>query len=76
MGDNCENYFYENEFNIDVAGECDDILVQKYCDDLELAKKCIVRTFIPNNELGYNFRLEIVSTPEDDFIIGWTLITD
>lgn len=76
LGDDCENYFYQNEFDIDVAGECDDALVKKYSDDAELAKKCIVRTFIPNNELGDNFRLEMVTTPEDDAIIGWSLITD
>lgn len=77
LGDEYENYFYENDFSIiDVAGECDNFLVKKYCDDIELAKKCIVRTFIPNNELGDNFRFEIVTTPEDDAIIGWSLIAD
>lgn len=77
LGDDYENYFYKNEFSIiDVAGECDDILVRKYCDNFELAKKCIVRTFTANNEIGDNFRLEMVTTPEDNAIIGWSLITD
>ena len=63
-------------FPIDMGGSCDDVLVKKFADNPEQAKNCILRIFLPDNNLADNYRLEIVTTPEDDMIVGWTLIVD
>lgn len=63
-------------FPIDIGGEYDSFLVEKFSENPALAKNCILRVFVPDNVLGDNYRLEIVTTPEDDAIIGWTVIVD
>lgn len=60
----------------DFAGGCDSALVKKYADDPKLAETCIYRMFIPKGQLGDNFRLEVVSTPDDSEIIGWVVVVD
>lgn len=80
-----ENYHYYlnnhdgdsvSNFPIDAGGECDNILVKKFSENIEQAKNCILRVFVPDNALEDDYRLEIITTPEDDVIIGWSLITD
>lgn len=68
--------FYNGEFQIDMIGECNDLLAKKYSANPELLKKCIFRTFVPNNELANNYCLIVVTTPEDDEVIGWTVTVD
>jgi hypothetical protein len=67
--------FYNGEFLIDMIGECNDFLLKKYVTNQQL-EKCIFREFVPDNELGNNYRLNVVTTPEDDEVIGWTVIVD
>ncbi len=63
-------------FPIDMLGEEDEALVQKYFSDRKAGEKCIFRCFSPDNKLANNYRLEVVTTPEDDAVIGWTVIVD
>lgn len=37
---------------------------------------CLIRRFIPNNDFGDNFRLEVYTTPDDMEIIGWDVVVD
>ena len=60
----------------DFAGWHDPALVTKYFNDREAAAKCIFRCFSPDNQLADNYRLEVVTTPEDDAVVGWLVIVD
>jgi hypothetical protein len=64
------------EFMDDFAQGYDQDLVEKYGSRPDLAEKCWLRTFTPKGYLGNNFRLEVVTTPEDDEVIGWVVIVD
>jgi hypothetical protein len=68
--------FFGNRFAVGMAGECNDLLVEKYCTDIKQLSICILREFIPNNEFALTFRLHVVTTPEDDEIIGWSLFAE
>lgn len=68
--------FNDGQFQIDMIGECNDLLVKKYSAEPNQLKKCILRVFVPDNELADNHCLHIVTTPEDDEVIGWTVIVD
>lgn len=63
-------------FDVDCLGEANDALVKKYFDDPKAAERCIERVFEPHDEFADNFRLEVTTTPEDDAVIGWTVIVD
>ena len=63
-------------FFYDMLGGCDKELVKKYFNDPKLAEKCVFRMFVPGNQLADNYRLEVITTPEDDAVIGWTVIVD
>lgn len=63
-------------FDVDMLGDFDEGLVAKYANDPKQAAKCIFRCFIPGNQLADNYRLEVLTTPEDDAVIGWTVIVD
>ncbi len=70
----CENskpYFPE-----DFAGGHSSALLAEYCGDPVQAPTCWYRLFVPKNSLGDNFRLEVVSTPDDFEIIGWCVTVD
>lgn len=71
-------YTYVAGFPIDVIGigDSNEDLVKKLFDDPKQAKKCILRMFQPNNQLADNYRLEVVTTPNDDEVVGWTVIVD
>lgn len=45
-------------------------------NDPKQAKKCIFRCFYPDNQLADNYRLEVVTTPDDTEVVGWTVIVD
>lgn len=63
-------------FCVDMLGDENKELVAKYFNDPKQAEKCIFRCFVPCNQLADNYRLEVVTTPEDDAVIGWTVIVD
>jgi hypothetical protein len=67
------------DFNIDVIGGQDDALLAKYSGaaNEHLARKCFYRLFTHKNDhIANNFRLEVVTTPEDDAVIGWCVTVD
>lgn len=76
LGCEFETYFCDDEFFIDLIGGYDNDLVKQISSNKSIAEKCILRVFVPNNQLGDNFRLEVVTTPEDDKVVGWTVIVD
>ncbi len=39
-------------------------------------KKCWLRTFIPASFLADNYRLEVVTDPDDTKVVAWQVITD
>ncbi len=63
-------------FDIDMMGEANMELVTKFHADPKQAAKCIFRCFEPDNDLADNYRLEIITTPDDSKVIGWTVIVD
>jgi hypothetical protein len=63
-------------FDIDKSGEYNQELVSKFGNDDSLSKECIHRVFIPDDGLGETFRIEVITTPDDNEVIGWTLISD
>jgi hypothetical protein len=63
-------------FDIDMIGDANDGLVAELCSDPKRAAKCILRVFLPNNMLEDGYRLEVVTTPDDDAIVGWTVFCD
>ena len=67
------------EFNIDVIGGQDDALLAKYSGPLNeaLARKCVYRCFVhANDNFADNYRLEVITTPDDDAVIGWSVTVD
>ncbi len=72
-----ESYFYDDGcFAIDMLGEEKKDLIKQFIADPQLAEKCILRVFVPDNELANNYRLEVVTTPDDFEVVGWTVIVD
>ncbi len=63
-------------FDVDMLGEANMELVAKFHADPKLAAKCIFRCFIPSNQLADNYRLEVVTTPDDSEVVGWSVIVD
>jgi hypothetical protein len=63
-------------FNIDIYGWSNDELVIKLFNDPKTAAKCIKRSFEPCEQFADNFRLEVITTPEDDEVVGWTVYRD
>ncbi len=81
--DDWDTYFYPNEsktsmtFASDFAGGSEQSLVNDLAKEESRMQKCWLRVFSPKNELlGDNFRLEVVTTPEDDKIVGWLVVVD
>jgi len=63
-------------FPCDLMGEHNPELVTKFFNDLKAAQKCIYRTFVPNNQLADNYRLEVITTPDDTEVVGWWVTVD
>lgn len=63
-------------FPEDMLGECNQVLVDKYFNDLKLAEKCVYRMFVPSNQLANNYRLEVITTHNDDEVVGWWVTVD
>ncbi len=62
-------------FCFDQFGDSNQDLVTKiYIENKQ--GECWQRIFIPNNDLGDNFRLEVYTTPDDMEIIGWDVVVD
>lgn len=72
------DYFYANGYFVfDLYGDANKQLVTKFFNSPKLAQKCICRVFAPKNEyLRDNYRLEVITTPEDDEVVGWSLFLD
>lgn len=74
-------FFYEDgkgiiKFNIDCMGAADESLV-KLCADETYAERCWRRMFVPANpQLSDSYRLEVVTTPDDDKVIGYSFVID
>lgn len=63
-------------FRDDFAGDCNQDLVNQVYKTGQ-SPQCWLRVFVPKHEcLGNNFRLEVVSTPDDTAIVGWLVIVD
>lgn len=64
--------------SVDMLGSCDYELLDRMLDQHtgEVLTRCWLRVFVPDNDLADNYRLEVVTTPDDDAVIGWTVITD
>lgn len=82
LGEDWQDYFHINRstgqpyFASDCAGNSNESLVQQMFADPARAEKCYLRVFLPKGPLEDNFRLEVVSTPEDNEIVGWLLVVD
>ena len=63
-------------FDVDMVGEANMELVAKLHADPKQAAKCIFREFEPDNQLADNYRLEVITTPDDSEVVGWTVIVD
>jgi hypothetical protein len=74
--DNSNILLKEIYFPIDTAGWQNKNLVIKYFNDPKLATKCILRAFVPDNDFGDDYVLEVVTTHDDTEIIGWTINQD
>lgn len=66
------------KFNVDVIGGGNSELYPKYTGDANhaLAEKCIYRLFEPHELFADNYRLEVVTTPDDSEVIGWCVTVD
>lgn len=71
-------YFSEvDEFPIDVCGDHDANLLRKGFEDKKWGERCVYREFLPRNDhLADNYRLEVITTPEDDAVVGWWITVD
>jgi hypothetical protein len=63
-------------FPLDLYGEEDEALVKHYHDNPKEAEKCVLRVFQAPHGLCDNYRLEVVTTPDDSRVVGWTVIVD
>lgn len=64
-------------WNTDFAGSANMGLVEKFFNNPKEAERCIFRLFIPKNDcLSNNFRLEVITTPDDAEVVGWTVVVD
>ncbi len=90
LGDSWEDYFRDSTKQysqhhmpgrvIDSFEVCDlgegfpDVIKHIKFDDFP---KCIRRVFVPKHEfLQDTFRLEVITTPDDTQVIGWTIVQD
>jgi hypothetical protein len=64
------------KFQEDMIGDSNKELVEKFFNNPELAKQCHHHIFEPDNFLGDAHRLEVITTPEDDVVVGWTVFVD
>lgn len=64
------------ELESDLAGGHDQAHVDACWNSPARAAACWLRVFVPDSDLRENYRLEVVTTPDDDAVVGWTVITD
>ena len=81
LGESHEDFIYEmNGSNVrggfmeDFMGDHDRELCAQYAGRPE-AEKCIYRLF-DSTLFGDNYRLEVVTTPDDSHVIGWVIVED
>lgn len=63
-------------FPEDIYSGVDEALLKRYHDDPKEGQKCILRVFQAPHGLCDNYRLEVVTTPDDTQVVGWTVIVD
>lgn len=63
-------------FPLDLYGEENEALVKHYHDNPKEAEKCVHRVFMAPHGLCDNYRLEVITTPDDSEVVGWTVIVD
>ena len=81
LKENAPDYFYNSsgatEFIRDLYGASNKELVAKFSKNMKAAEKCVCRVFFPKSEcLADKYRLEVVTTPEDDAVVGWCMFSD
>jgi hypothetical protein len=64
------------EFVMDFAGWQDQKLVNDCGNNPNYAETCWYRLFEPKSALGSSFRLEIITTPDDEAVVGWVIFVD
>jgi hypothetical protein len=65
------------EFPIDVCGEHDDVLTKRAFEEPLWGQSCIYREFVSSNDhIADNYRLEVITTPDDDAVVGWWITVD
>lgn len=62
--------------SVDQQGSYDQARADACWADARHAQACWLRVFVPDNDLADNYRLEVITTPEDDAVVGWTIVTD
>jgi hypothetical protein len=63
-------------WRFDQHGDHDQVVLERVYNNAE-GPKCWLRVFVPDNDdLADNWRLEVVTTPDDTEIVGWETIVD
>lgn len=78
LRDDWEGYFTEKgEFAPDFLDLCygDPELTKEIYNDPKRGERCWLRIFVPKSELVEWYELCVVTTPEDDRIVGWVVMT-
>ena len=60
------------QFARDFAGEHSSDLIEEHAAD---ARRCWYRLFL-HDEFADNFRLEVITTPDDSRVVGWCITVD
>lgn len=77
LKENWDSYFRKEGFSIVEFGDYNTKLVEYYYTNPMQAQKCILRVFwLQSYIASIDYRIEVVTTPNDDEVIGWTAITD
>lgn len=82
LKDDWDSFFFvsaqtgQPEFSYDLAGDFRPDLVKQMLVSPSRAEKCVFRMFVHRGRFGDNFRLEVITTPEDDEVVGWGITVD
>ena len=78
LKDEAEDVFGYKEpfFDTDFAGFANADMIARFFNDRKAGERCVFRRFEPDNDFADNFRLEVVTTPDDDEVVCWRIIVD